>query len=55
MSLRLKEKVIITSRILGLVPGHAYSILRVKEIEHKQRGKIKILKLRNPWAKKEWT
>ncbi|KAF9529624.1 hypothetical protein CPB83DRAFT_260499 [Crepidotus variabilis] len=34
----------------GLVPGHAYSVLRVQEC----RGK-RFLVLRNPWGKFEWT
>ena len=38
----------------GLVPGHAYSILKIKDITHPQQGKVKLIKLRNPWADKEW-
>lgn len=34
----------------GIVQGHAYSILSVREI----RG-VQLLKLRNPWGKGEWT
>jgi calpain-15 len=34
----------------GLVPGHAYSVLEVKE-----GGGHKLLKLRNPWGRFEWT
>jgi calpain-15 len=36
------------------VPGHAYSILKIRYVEHPQRGKVKLIKLRNPWAEKEW-
>ena len=39
---------------LGLVPGHAYSILKIKEVQHPRLGKFKLLKLRNPWGNKEW-
>ncbi|CAD8146197.1 unnamed protein product [Paramecium octaurelia] len=39
---------------IGLEPGHAYSILNVKTINHPQRGQVHLLKIRNPWARKEW-
>ncbi len=39
---------------MGLVPGHAYSILKIREIKHPQKGQVKLIKLRNPWGKKEW-
>lgn len=35
---------------LGLVPGHAYAILKIKNVDHN----IRLLKLRNPWGKEEW-
>ena len=39
----------------GLVSGHAYSILDVREIVD-ARGKVRmILQIRNPWGKFEWT
>jgi len=34
----------------GLVQGHAYSVLSVVEV-----GKFRMLRLRNPWGKFEWT
>ena len=34
----------------GIVPGHAYSLLAAYEC-----GGIKLVKLRNPWGKGEWT
>ncbi len=38
----------------GLVPGHAYTILKVKEIDY--RGyPVRLLKLRNPWGNTEWS
>ncbi|EGR31619.1 hypothetical protein IMG5_106010 [Ichthyophthirius multifiliis] len=39
---------------LGLVQSHAYSIISIKDIIHRTLGKITLIKLRNPWAKKEW-
>ena len=33
----------------GLVPGHAYSILKVKEYKN-----LKLLNIRNPWGYFEW-
>lgn len=35
---------------VGLVAGHAYSILKFKCIS----DKIKLIKMRNPWGKEEW-
>jgi calpain-15 len=40
---------------IGLVPGHAYSVLDAKEINVTASKTEKILKLRNPWGKFEWT
>jgi len=37
----------------GLVGSHAYSLLGAYEVQSK-RGKVKLLKLRNPWGKTEW-
>jgi hypothetical protein len=34
----------------GIIRGHAYSILDVREFKH-----LRFLKIRNPWGKKEWT
>lgn len=38
----------------GLIGGHAYSILKLKEITHPKKGKFTLVKLMNPWAKSEW-
>ena len=38
---------------MGLVPGHAYSIIKVKEVTTKD-GKLKLINLRNPWGHREW-
>ena len=35
----------------GLVPGHAYSLISVKE--HEEEG-IRLLHIRNPWGSFEW-
>jgi len=40
--------------ILGLVASHAYSILKFIDLVHPKIGNVKLVKLRNPWAKKEW-
>lgn len=37
----------------GLVSNHAYSLLSVHEVDT-HRGKARLVKLRNPWAKTEW-
>ena len=38
----------------GLVPGHAYTILKIQEINY--RGyPVRLLKLRNPWGNTEWS
>ena len=38
----------------GLTPGHAYSLLRAKEVL--DRGlKTRLVELRNPWGEGEWT
>ncbi|KRX05713.1 hypothetical protein PPERSA_09853 [Pseudocohnilembus persalinus] len=36
----------------GIVSGHAYAILQVREVE--RSGVERIIQLRNPWGKKEW-
>ena len=35
--------------IIGLLPGHAYSLLQVKEYQNN-----KLVCLRNPWGQFEW-
>jgi calpain-15 len=39
---------------LGIVSGHAYSILDAKEVVTKD-GSDRIVQIRNPWGKFEWT
>ena len=34
----------------GIVQGHAYAILSVEEVDD-----VQLLRLRNPWGRKEWT
>ncbi|CAD8105955.1 unnamed protein product [Paramecium sonneborni] len=38
----------------GLVAGHAYSLLKVYNLNHPTKGQVTILKIRNPWGQKEW-
>ena len=38
---------------LGLVSDHAYAIISVTEVDTNE-GKVKLLRLRNPWGHKEW-
>ena len=39
---------------VGLVPGHAYTVLEVKEVIT-SNGKQKLIHLRNPWGNGEWS
>ncbi|KAL4474670.1 hypothetical protein ABPG72_002263 [Tetrahymena utriculariae] len=39
---------------LGLVTSHAYSLIGFKEITHPNLGQVMLVRLRNPWGKKEW-
>ena len=39
---------------VGLVPGHAYTILGVKELNTKN-GKVRLVHIRNPWGNTEWS
>ena len=38
---------------IGLVSDHAYAVIKSAEVDTKE-GKVKLLKLRNPWGHKEW-
>lgn len=37
----------------GLIPGHAYALLAAMEVPT-SRGMERIVKIRNPWGRKEW-
>ena len=39
---------------LGIISGHAYSLIDLYEIEHHGQ-QVKLCKLRNPWGHKEWS
>nr|QBH22547.1 calpain family cysteine protease [Philasterides dicentrarchi] len=39
---------------LGLLSGHAYSILDAQEVQDNRGVKAKIFQIRNPWGRKEW-
>lgn len=38
----------------GLVPNHAYSIIGLFSIHHPTKGDFTLVRLRNPWGRKEW-
>ena len=38
----------------GLVPGHAYTIIKVQEF-NTSYGKVKLVNIRNPWGNGEWS
>jgi len=38
---------------LGIISGHAYSLIAVFEFQIAS-GRIRLVKLRNPWGKGEW-
>ena len=40
---------------VGLVDAHAYSLIAAKEITNDQGKPVRLLQIRNPWGKKEWT
>jgi hypothetical protein len=39
----------------GLIMGHAYSLLAVAEVKLGDGKSVRLVKLRNPWGKGEWT
>ena len=48
------EKInLIEFQIVGLFSRHIYSVLDAREFEHNGKT-VNLLKLRNPWGKKEW-
>jgi calpain-15 len=38
----------------GIVYSHCYTVIDVYEVETPEDGTFRLLKLRNPWARKEW-
>ena len=40
--------------IKGLVCGHAYSLLKIEEVELEDGNYQRLVKIRNPWAQTEW-
>lgn len=38
---------------VGIISGHAYSLLGAYEITH-DGNQVKLIKLRNPWGEREW-
>ena len=41
-------------KMKGVVPGHAYSLLKVVEVKSGCCGPVKLVQLRNPWGQFEW-
>lgn len=39
----------------GLVDAHAYSLISVREVKNWTGEKVRLMRVRNPWGKKEWT
>ena len=54
----MEQEVVFNNRHTGILAGHAYSILDVFEISKprssKKRKKSRLLRIRNPWGRKEW-
>ena len=53
----IEMEVVLHNRHTGILAGHAYSILDVFEIPKprgKKRKKSRLLRIRNPWGRKEW-
>jgi len=54
----MEQEVFFNNRHTGILAGHAYSILDVFEIpkprSNKNRKKSRLLRIRNPWGRKEW-
>mmetsp|Transcript_10613 Transcript_10613/g.17823 ORF Transcript_10613/g.17823 Transcript_10613/m.17823 type:complete len:187 (+) Transcript_10613:431-991(+) len=40
---------------LGLVNGHAYSVIKAALITDADGNEVKLLNIRNPWGRTEWT
>jgi hypothetical protein len=40
---------------VGLVDAHAYSLIKVAEVKIFGKETAKLLQIRNPWGKHEWT
>jgi hypothetical protein len=40
---------------LGLIDGHAYSLIAAAEVNNKEGKKVELVQLRNPWGQFEWT
>ena len=42
-------------KAVGLVDAHAYSLLAAKVVTLDKGGKVNLVKVRNPWGKREWS
>jgi len=41
--------------INGIVQGHAYTVLSWHKVNDKYGAETKLVRMRNPWGKGEWT
>eukprot|EP00607_Mallomonas_marina_P005329 CAMPEP_0182437996 /NCGR_PEP_ID=MMETSP1167-20130531/85437_1 /TAXON_ID=2988 /ORGANISM="Mallomonas Sp, Strain CCMP3275" /LENGTH=588 /DNA_ID=CAMNT_0024631137 /DNA_START=55 /DNA_END=1821 /DNA_ORIENTATION=- len=44
----------LSSNLRGLIPGHAYTLIAVKRVQHEGRD-LELVQIRNPWGHGEWT
>jgi len=42
-------------KAMGLIDGHAYSLIKACEIKTELGAIVRLVLIRNPWGKKEWT
>lgn len=42
-------------KAVGLIDAHAYSLISAKQVTLDKGGKVNLIKVRNPWGKKEWS
>jgi hypothetical protein len=39
---------------MGIVPGHAYSLISAKKVTDKNGQEVHLVQMRNPWRQGEW-
>jgi len=52
-----EHNILLDGEDTGLFSGHAYAVTDVFEIDNKDNpgSKLRLLRIRNPWGKGEWT